>query len=101
MIDKEQAKLEMSARLYRAIGHPTRLFMLQRLAERERSVGEFCEMIPVDISTISKHLAVLRHAGIVKDRKKGNQVFYQLRMTWIPNLINGVEAAMDGALKEG
>ena len=100
MIDREQVKLELGARLFRALAHPTRLFMLERLAESEHGVSDFVEMIPLDISTISKHLAVLKQAGIVGHKKKGNQVIYRLKMPWIPGLLRGVETGIESALKE-
>jgi DNA-binding transcriptional ArsR family regulator len=100
MIDREQIRLDLGARLFRALAHPTRLFMLERLAESEHSVGDFVEMIPLDMSTISKHLAVLKQAGIVGYTKKGNQVIYRLKMAWIPGLLQGVESGIEAALKE-
>ena len=73
-------RLEAQARVIKAVAHPTRLFLVEELRREERCVCELAEMVGSDISTVSKHLALLRQAGIVQDDKRGNQVFYRLRM---------------------
>ena len=72
-------RLEAQARIIKALAHPTRLFLVEELCKRERCVCELAEMVGSDISTVSKHLALLRQAGIVRDDKRGKQVFYRLR----------------------
>ncbi len=67
------------ARVFKALGHPTRLFLVETLAEGERCVCELSAGVEADMSTVSRHLAVLREAGIVEDEKRGAQVFYRLR----------------------
>jgi ArsR family transcriptional regulator len=62
----------------KAMAHPTRLFIVDLLNEREHCVCELQEQIGSDMSTISRHLAVLRNAGIIDSRKENNQVFYRL-----------------------
>lgn len=73
-------RLEAQARVIKALAHPTRLFLVEELCKEERCVCELAEMVGSDMSTVSKHLALLRQAGIVKDEKRGKKVFYQLRM---------------------
>ncbi len=73
-------RLEAQARVIKALAHPTRLFLVEELCREERCVCELAEMVGADVSTVSKHLAVLREAGIVRDEKRGKQVFYRLRM---------------------
>lgn len=73
-------RLEAQARVIKALAHPTRLFLVEELCREERCVCELAEMVGSDVSTISKHLALLREAGIVHDEKRGKQVFYRLRM---------------------
>ncbi len=60
------------------MAHPTRLFIVDELFKGERCVCELTEMVGADISTVSKHLSILKNAGIVKDEKRGQQVFYRL-----------------------
>jgi DNA-binding transcriptional ArsR family regulator len=72
-------RLEAQARVIKALAHPTRLFLIEELCRRERCVCELAEMVGADISTVSKHLGLLRQVGIVRDEKRGKQVFYSLR----------------------
>lgn len=76
MIDDH--KYQQMALIMKALAHPTRLFILDRLNEKEHCVCELQELIGADMSTVSKHLSVLRQAGIINSRKENNQVFYSL-----------------------
>ena len=73
-------RLEAQARVIKALAHPTRLFLVEELCTEEHCVCDLAEMVGCDVSTVSKHLALLRQAGIVEDDKRGKQVFYRLRM---------------------
>jgi len=70
--------LRAPARVFKALGQPTRLFLVQVLGRGERCVGELQELVGADISTVSRHLGALREAGLVRDERRGNQVFYRL-----------------------
>ena len=74
-----KALFEARARVIKAMAHPTRLFLVDELGRGERTVGELHSLVGTDMSTVSRHLAVLRDAGIIQDDKRGNQVFYSLR----------------------
>jgi DNA-binding transcriptional ArsR family regulator len=65
------------------------------LSSGERCVCELAELVGADISTVSKHLSLLRGAGIVEARKAGLQVFYILRAPCILNFFQCVEAVRD------
>lgn len=64
--------------IFKALAHPTRLQMVQMLSEGELCVCVFQEAFGIDFSTVSRHLSVLRNAGIVSDEKRGKNVFYRL-----------------------
>jgi DNA-binding transcriptional ArsR family regulator len=66
--------------ILKALAHPSRLFMVEVLAQGERCVCDLTAMVGSDISTVSKHLGILKAAGIVTDQKRGLQVYYTLRM---------------------
>lgn len=74
------ARLSARCTILKALSHPTRLFMVEVLARGERCVCDLTAMVGADISTVSKHLAQLKTAGIVEDQKRGLQVYYSLRM---------------------
>jgi DNA-binding transcriptional ArsR family regulator len=63
----------------KALANPYRIWMVEKLALGELCVCEFNKTLDLDDSTISRHLSVLRNAGIVDYRKEGKQVFYNLR----------------------
>jgi ArsR family transcriptional regulator len=78
---KTLAKYEARAQIIKAMAHPSRLFIVDELAKNgERCVCELTEMVGADMSTVSRHLAVLKSAGIVEDDKRGSQVYYRLRV---------------------
>lgn len=91
---------EERAKIIKALAHPSRLMMVDALADGEKCVCELRELVGSDMSTVSKHLAIMREAGIVDDRKEGLQVFYSLRVPCIMNFFGCVEAVMKSNAKE-
>lgn len=85
------ARYEARARIVKALAHPTRLFLVDRLSEGERCVCDLTEMVGADTSTVSKHLSILRAAGLVRDEKRGNMVFYSLSMPCVLELLGCAE----------
>lgn len=94
MNDQEKILYEAKAAVLKALAHPTRLWMAEQLAGGEKCVCEFVEAMNFDFSTISKHLAVLKQAGIVEVDKRGKQVFYRLKVPCLLNFMNCVEAVI-------
>ncbi len=89
-----KAKFELRAQIVKAMAHPTRLFIVDELSRQERCVCELTDMIGADTSTVSKHLTILKNAGIVKDDKRGTSVFYQLRCPCILDFFGCIEAVI-------
>ncbi|MGM0381558.1 MAG: ArsR/SmtB family transcription factor, partial [bacterium] len=71
---------EDRANILKALAHPTRLFVVDKLKEKPRSVGWLAEEVECDISTMSRHLSVLKNQDIVRDEKEGTTVNYHLNM---------------------
>ncbi len=69
---------QAKAELFRSLGHPVRIRVLELLAEREHAVHELLEQIEVEQSGLSQHLAVLRRTGLVRQQRVGGQVVYSL-----------------------
>jgi ArsR family transcriptional regulator len=84
-------KYEARAQVIKAMAHPTRLFIVDELAKGERCVCDLRDMIGADTSTVSKHLSVLKQAGIVEDEKRGLRVWYNLRVPCILKFFGCVE----------
>ncbi len=91
MDEKTKDRYRERARVIKALGHPTRLFIVDELSRGERCVCELRDMIGADISTVSKHLSVLKGAGLVDDDKRGLQVWYRLRVPCILKFFGCVE----------
>jgi ArsR family transcriptional regulator len=85
---------EAKAAVLKALAHPTRLWMVEQLEAGEKCVCEFAEVIDADFSTVSKHLNVLKQAGIVADEKRGKQVYYSLKVPCVLNFMHCVEAVL-------
>lgn len=71
-------KFRNQARILKALSHEARLLIVHRLHAGECSAGQLTELVGLDQSTVSKHLAVLRNLGIVDDRRVGSSVMYRL-----------------------
>ena len=95
-----KTRLEARARIMKALAQPTRLFIVDVLSQEEKCVQELTEMVGADMSTVSKHLAVLRSAGIVADEKRGAKVFYRLKAPCVLRFLSCVEAVMKANAKE-
>ena len=89
-------RYEARARVAKALAHPSRLLMLDALQDGELCVCELTELVGSDQSTVSKHLAVLRQAGLVEDRKDGLMAYYSLRAPCLA----GFWQCMESVLKE-
>ena len=87
-------KYKLRAEIMKALAHPTRLFIVDELTQGERCVCELQEMIGADMSTVSKHLTVLKNAGIVAADKRGLQVFYTLQTPCILKSLDCVEQVL-------
>ncbi len=85
---------EDRARVIKAMGHATRLFMVHELEKGEQCVCDMQAKVGADISTVSRHLGILREAGIVTSRKQGNQVIYSLQCPCVLNFFNCVETVL-------
>jgi DNA-binding transcriptional ArsR family regulator len=88
---KAQILFRARARVMKALAHPTRLFIVDELSRRERCVCELTEMIGADVS---KHLSVLKNAGIVEDERGGAQIFYSLKCPCVLNFFSCVESVL-------
>ena len=83
------------AEIIKALAHPSRLTIINRLENGEACVCELQEIVGADISTVSKHLALMKKAGLVEDRKEGLRVYYRLRVPCIIRFLDCIEAMID------
>jgi DNA-binding transcriptional ArsR family regulator len=87
----------LSPAFFRALADPTRLALLVRLAgcRRPTTVSELACCTPVDVSVVSRHLAILRDAGMVEARKQGKQVLHTVRYDLVTGTLRGVADAVE------
>ena len=81
--------------IIKAMGHPSRLAMLLALAKGELCVCALKEIVGADMSTVSKHLSLMRSAGLVEDRKQGLKVFYRLTRPCIVEFLNCIDTMVE------
>src|SRR5438045_801111 len=68
----------VKATLFRVLGHPARVRILELLQDGERSVGSLQADLGLDSGGTSQHLAALRGIGVVETRRQGTSVFYRV-----------------------
>jgi ArsR family transcriptional regulator len=95
MDTKTHARYEARAKIIKAMAHPTRLFIVDELSRNgKHCVWELTKMVGVDMSTVSRHLAILKAVGIIEDHKRGAQVYYSIRIGCVLNFFDCVESVM-------
>jgi ArsR family transcriptional regulator len=97
---KARTRYQHRALVMKALAHPTRLFLVDRIAERKTCVCELAALVGADVSTVSRHLSILKNAGIVTDEKRGNQVFYSIRVRCVLNWYTCVEGVLEASVQE-
>lgn len=100
MDKKTKARSEARAEIIKAMAHPSRLVMLEELSKGERCVCDLQEFVGADMSTVSKHLSIMKSAGLVLDDKRGTSVFYSLRTPCVLNFLDCVEKILKDNAKE-
>ncbi|MCX5866530.1 MAG: metalloregulator ArsR/SmtB family transcription factor [Proteobacteria bacterium] len=83
--------LEKKAEILKALGQPTRLRIMEYLRNGERCVCEIFPAIGGQQSNVSRHLAVLKRAGLVLDRREGVSIFYRVKDQAIFKILNELD----------
>lgn len=82
--------------VFKALGSPARLTLIRTLGEGERCVCDLVEAVGLGWSTTSKHLDVLREAGIVSSDRRGQKIFYRLELACVTHFIDCLDKAGTG-----
>jgi len=91
----DRRRLKRQAKLFRALGHESRLMILTLLAHDECCVCDLAEATGLDQSTVSKHLALLAGNELVDSERRGHHVFYRLTAPWVAELLSAHPWAPD------
>lgn len=87
------------AAVAKAMGHPSRMLVLDALQHKEMCVCELTKLVGADQSTVSRHLATLKQAGLVEDRREGVMVFYRLRVKCLEGFFQCIESVLAEAAR--
>lgn len=91
---------EIRAKIMKAMGHPVRLMIIEFLKKREHPFSEIFNLFQLDKSTVSKHLLVLKEAGIVSSKKEGAEMIYKLDVPCITDFFTCVTAVIESNVKK-
>lgn len=87
------------AKIFKALGHPSRLLMVDALRGGEKCVCELQQIVGADMSTVSKHLSVLREAGIVNSEKRNTNIYYRLSLCCLELFLSCTDKLIEQKLK--
>ena len=96
-----QKVLHDAAEMFKKLGDPTRLAILHMLKDGEMSVSDICARLDQSQPAVSHHLALLKHAYVVRDRRDGKRNFYRLVNAAVGRQIEGIEALAESAGPSG
>ena len=100
MKTRSRSHYELRAKVAKALAHPSRLLILDVLTEGEVCVCKLTPLVGADQSTVSKHLAILKNAGLIEDRKEGLNTYYRVKVCCLEGFWKCVESVLKHNLKE-
>lgn len=90
----------LKAELFKSLGHPVRVQVLEQLRGGECSVGKLAEVIGSELSSLSQQLGVLRRAGVVVTRREGNTIYYSLGDPGVTELLDAAQRMLVANLQD-
>jgi ArsR family transcriptional regulator len=90
----------VKAQLFRVLGHPVRIRMLELLTDGERTVGDIQVELNLDSSSTSQHLAALRQQGVLQSRRAGTSVYYRIRDPRVSQLLAVAKQILTSGLSD-
>lgn len=88
---KQKEAVRDVAGVFKALGHPARVRMVRELRSGEKCVCDLVSAVGLGWSTVSRHLSVLRGAGVVTDEKRGQQVIYRIALPCVSRFLDCLE----------
>jgi len=83
------------AKIIKALAHPSRIIIVDSLKDHGRCVSEITDLIGTDTSTVSKHISVLKNAGLLNSIRKKTNIIYTLRMPCILDFLDCAETVLE------
>ena len=97
----EELVFRIKAEILKSLGHPSRLAVLEYLKKKEASVGEMAAKLGIEQSGLSKHLAILKQAGILSSRHEKATVIYSVRDRDIFVVLRTISSILMKRFREG
>ncbi len=94
MADDMKLKNELRANVLKALANITRVCIIEKLKDGPRSVGELSTDIGESNSITSRHLSILRKAGLIEDKKSGTTVVYSMASDQIPDILSAADEVL-------
>ena len=86
-MDTHKQYITEQAKIFKALGHPSRLLMVDAMRSGEKCVCELQALTGADMSTVSKHLSLLKEAGVVSSEKRGTNIYYKLTLCCLDSFL--------------
>lgn len=99
MTKQQVSQIERRVTVIKALAHPSRLAIAEALQQGEQCVCDLRELVGSDLSTVSKHLTLMREAGLVEMEKRGLNVYYKLRCPCLMSFFECVDSLAPPARK--
>ncbi|WP_242601095.1 ArsR/SmtB family transcription factor [Thermanaerovibrio acidaminovorans] len=87
MLDLIDGAVDSRVEMLKALAHPVRLRIVEVLGKGRLCVCQLAGMFPLDRTTVSKHLSVLKEAGVLEDCREGREIYYRLKIPCIGDFI--------------
>lgn len=91
---------ELRVKVVKAMAHPVRLMAIEFLRGGERPFSAILGLFQLDKSTVSKHLLVLKEAGIVSSKKAGAEMIYKLEVPCVADFFNCATVVIESNIKK-
>lgn len=99
MIRRPKTVYDARAKIAKALAHPSRLLLLDALRQKDLCVCEMTELVGADQSTVSKHLAILKDAGLVRAEKRGSMSVYSVQCQCLDGFFACIESVLEQNLR--
>ncbi|MGO9117991.1 MAG: ArsR/SmtB family transcription factor [Desulfomonilaceae bacterium] len=96
----QKGRLALKAEVFKAMGHPLRLGIIEFLQQGEMCVCDIVAHVGTEVSNVSKHLSILKKAGLLADRRDGLKIMYSLTMPCAIDFARCVEGVVIKRLEE-
>jgi ArsR family transcriptional regulator len=98
MKDNKKDQFKQEAEIFKALAHPTRLYILHQIQQKRLSVKQLSDAVGIDISTMSKHLNILKRHKIIEGEKSNNKVFYRLKIPCVLDFMSCAKKVLNTTL---